>query len=263
MAVLLPIYRLWNPDDRRNWLCLPFVIGGIFEVVGYVGRALAYNATGDLIPYILQSVLLPLAPILFAATLYMTLSRVIIVVNGQECSVISTRWLTRFVLGDCFSFLIQASGAGFLVKGKDASKVQIGQIIVIVSLVSQIVIFGIFVATILAFHLRFHRHVENRRVTHIPWQGTLTMLYLTSAAVMVRNVYRTAEYALGREGYLSVTEWPTYVLDSLLMLFTMAAFYLQCPSKVRRQKHYEHSDLEPMSQPRRAALENGSYSSIA
>lgn len=40
------------------------------EAVGYVGRALAYNATGELIPYVLQSTLLLLGPILFAASLY-------------------------------------------------------------------------------------------------------------------------------------------------------------------------------------------------
>jgi hypothetical protein len=234
------------------------------EAIGYVGRALAYNATGALIPYILQSVLLLLAPILFAATLYMTLNHVIMAVNGQECSIISTRWLTRlFVSSDCFSFLIQASGAGFLVKGKDANKVQMGQIIVISGLVFQIVMFAVFVATILVFHLRLGRNVDSRRVTHVPWQSMLAILYLTSAAVMVRNIYRAIEYALGQDNYLSVNEWTTYAFDGVLMLGTMATFYWQYPSKLRRQKPYEHSDLELVSHPRRAVAKIDVYSSVA
>ncbi|GKT52213.1 protein RTM1 [Colletotrichum spaethianum] len=234
---------------HRMWFCLPFVLGGI-----------SYNATDDLILYIMQSVLLLLAPILFAATLYMTLSRVIIAVHGQESSIISTRWLTRFfVFSDCFSFLVQAGGSGFLVK---PSRAHIGQVIVVTGLMFQIVMFGVFIVSILGFHLRFARHVDNHRVRHVPWQSTLTMLYLTSIAVMLRNVYRVVEYVLGRESYLSVNEWPTYIFDALLMLFTMAAFYWWYPSKVCQKEHYRDSESELMCRSRRAAAKKGLYSNI-
>ena len=46
-------------------------------------------------PYIMQSTLLLLVPILFAITLYLTLSRVITAVHGQEQSPISVHWLNR------------------------------------------------------------------------------------------------------------------------------------------------------------------------
>lgn len=67
----------------------------VVEIIGYIGRALAYNQTGELGPYIMQSVLLLLAPVLFAATLYMTLGRVITAVRGEQYSFIPPRWLTR------------------------------------------------------------------------------------------------------------------------------------------------------------------------
>ncbi|KAH8683662.1 RTA1 like protein-domain-containing protein, partial [Ilyonectria robusta] len=102
---------------HRTWFCIPFVVGGGFETVGYVGRALAHDKTGKLIPHVLQSTLLLLAPILFAASLYMTLSRVIRAVGGQSCSMIAPRWLTTvFVFSDVFSFIVQASGAGLRVQ---------------------------------------------------------------------------------------------------------------------------------------------------
>ena len=54
-------------------------------------------------PYIMQSTLLLLVPILFAITLYLTLSRVITAVHGQEQSPISVRWLNRETMGICFA----------------------------------------------------------------------------------------------------------------------------------------------------------------
>jgi hypothetical protein len=52
-----------------------------------------------------------LAPIFFAASVYMMLGRIILVSGGREKSLISPRWLTKiFVLGDIVAFLIQAYG---------------------------------------------------------------------------------------------------------------------------------------------------------
>ncbi|CRK38390.1 hypothetical protein BN1708_020509, partial [Verticillium longisporum] len=75
-------------------------------------------------PYVLQSTFLLLAPILFAASLYMTLSRIIRAVDAAHCSIIRPKWLTRiFVFGDAFSFFVQASGAGLRVQaGQKDSK---------------------------------------------------------------------------------------------------------------------------------------------
>jgi hypothetical protein len=62
-------------------------------------------------PYIIQSTLLLIAPALFAASIYMELGRVIVLVRGEKFSLIRVRWLTKiFVGGDVLSFLMQASG---------------------------------------------------------------------------------------------------------------------------------------------------------
>lgn len=62
-------------------------------------------------PYIQQSVLILVAPALFAASMYMELGRIIRLTDGAAHSVVSLRWLTKiFVCGDVFSFLMQASG---------------------------------------------------------------------------------------------------------------------------------------------------------
>jgi hypothetical protein len=62
-------------------------------------------------PYIMQSLLLLVAPALFAASIYMVLGRLIRFVHGEKYSLVRITWLTKvFVVGDILSFGLQATG---------------------------------------------------------------------------------------------------------------------------------------------------------
>ena len=62
-------------------------------------------------PYIIQSVLLLLGPTLFAASIYMILGRMVVLLDADNYSLISPKWLTKvFVLGDVLSFFTQSGG---------------------------------------------------------------------------------------------------------------------------------------------------------
>lgn len=81
--------------------------------IGYVGRAISHTQTPDwtLVPYLIQTLLLLVAPALFAASIYMELSRIIILVDGESHVLIKKKWLTKtFVTGDVLSFFIQGGG---------------------------------------------------------------------------------------------------------------------------------------------------------
>lgn len=84
------------------------------ETIGYVGRALNAGQTygnWTIGPYIMQSLLLLLAPALFAASIYMVLGRIILLTDGEAHSPIRVKWLTKvFVAGDVISFLAQSGG---------------------------------------------------------------------------------------------------------------------------------------------------------
>ncbi|OAA75984.1 RTA1 like protein [Akanthomyces lecanii RCEF 1005] len=226
-------YHTFVLFKHRLWFCLPFVIGGFFETIGYVGRFLAYDKTGELIPYMLQSIFLLLAPILFAASLYMTLGRVIRAVDGDQFSMIRSKWITAiFVTGDIVSFMIQGGGAGILVKADSASSQNTGQNIIVSGLIFQILIFGIFCVVSLSFHLRFARKGLVNCYLDIPWSSVLVMLYATSGLVMLRNIFRVVEYAMGQDGYLLSTEWCVYVFDGVLMFLAVALFATRYPNRL-------------------------------
>ena len=83
------------------------------EFIGYIGRAIASQQGDDwtIGPYVMQRLLLLLAPGFFAAGIYMSLSRIAQSIGAEDRCFISPRWLTRvFVTGDVLSLLIVAGG---------------------------------------------------------------------------------------------------------------------------------------------------------
>jgi len=201
---------------------------------------MASKATDQLGPYIIQSVFLLIPPSLFAASIYMTLGRIIrsLGPKAETCSIIRTKRLTTlFVLGDVFSFLVQSSGAGMMAAGDDPKK---GENIVIVGLVIQILFFGLFVVAAVTFHLRYRnigkgwRAIVTSSTKNVfGWERMLMMLYATSAFILIRCFFRIIEYAMGSEAYPLKNEWTLYIFDSLLMAITMVIFYIWYPSRIQ------------------------------
>ncbi|CAN9176144.1 unnamed protein product [Alternaria alternata] len=138
---------------NKTWFCIPFVIGALCEAIGYSARAAAHNDTEGKTPYIIQSTLILLAPILFAASIYMILGRLIRRTDSAEYSLIRVNWLTKiFVGGDILCFLIQAGGAGMLVSANDKDGFKRGENIILGGLILQILIFGFFVVVASIWH---------------------------------------------------------------------------------------------------------------
>ena len=104
---VLPTFRLAVQGRRTNQ-------GYPGEVIGYIGRVLNTNeepGCWTMGPYIMQSVLILIAPALFAASIYMILGRIILLTEGEHHSLIRRKWLTKiFVFGDVASFMLQSSG---------------------------------------------------------------------------------------------------------------------------------------------------------
>lgn len=59
----------------------------------------------------MQDLFILLAPILYAASIYMLLGRIITFLHGEHLSYVPVRLMTKiFVSGDILSFIIQAAG---------------------------------------------------------------------------------------------------------------------------------------------------------
>ncbi|ETN39822.1 uncharacterized protein HMPREF1541_06048 [Cyphellophora europaea CBS 101466] len=238
---LLTIAHTWRLARTRLWFCIPFVIGGLFETIGYAARATAHASTASLAPYIIQSVLILLAPILFAASIYMILARLIRACSGgghgdgggggEAYSLVRVTWLTKiFVGGDVFCFLVQGAGASMLARAENQAAYDRGEKIVLGGLVLQIVVFGVFVVVAGVWHWRMKKGKNGVVVVAAgddggkwAWQRFMWVLYGVSGLVAVRNVARCVEYGTGRNSFLISHEWCLYVYDFMLMFAALAA----------------------------------------
>lgn len=205
------------------------------EVIGYLVRMVAHNKTGVLMPYVIQNMFILLAPILFAASIYMTLSRIIIRLRGERFSPIRTSRLTKiFVTGDITALLVQGGAGGMMVVNSLAN---IGQTIIIVGLVFHVCIFGIFITVTAMFHLRLQAYESQtskaRDASFANAGGLIRMLYVCSGLIMFRSIFRVVEFAMGMDAYLLSTEWPLYVFDALPMFVVMVVFWKWFPSDVQ------------------------------
>jgi hypothetical protein len=188
---LLDVAR-WNPYTTQ------------FETIGYAARAAAHKDTETKMPYIIQSILILIAPILFAGSIYMILGRLIMRTNSASLSIVRARWVTAiFVAGDILSFFVQSGGAGMLVKADTEDGVQMGEYIILGGLILQILIFMFFVITAGTWHRRLGRR-PTAASSEINWKKYIYLLYAASALITIRNICRVVEYALGR---VRVSNW--------------------------------------------------------
>ena len=206
----------------------------VVEAVGYLGRYLSSQETPNwtTIPYVIQSVLLLLAPAFFAASIYMILGRSISSTGHDSLSIIRVKWLTKiFVCGDVISFFAQGAGGSFLSSAKTQSKITTGQNIIIVGLFIQIAFFGFFVVTAGVFHYRLRKCWDciSMSTITVPWVKCLFILYIASLFIMIRSIFRAVEYITGTDGPLMSTEVYLYVFEATLMFLTMITFNIFPP----------------------------------
>ncbi|KAE8396156.1 RTA1 like protein-domain-containing protein [Aspergillus alliaceus] len=226
-------FHLYQLIRRRTWFFIPFVIGGFFEWVGYIGRILSSRESPNwtMGPYIQQTLLLLLAPALFAASIYMMLGRIVMLLDAERLCIFKKKWLTKFfVAGDIISFTVQAAGGGVMASGS-LDAVHNGEKIVIAGLAIQIAFFGFFIFTSATFHRRVRKLPTERSLElATSWRKHIHVLYAANILIMIRSVFRLIEYAMGNNGYLLRHEAFLYVFDALLMLVVMALFNLVHPS---------------------------------
>jgi hypothetical protein len=199
----------------------------IVQVFGYAGRIWSHYDPLAIGGFVVQAILILVAPALYAASIYMILGRLITALHAQDLSIVPVVWVTRiFVIGDLLSFLLQAGGGGIQAAGT-LELYDIGEKIIVVGLFVQISMFSFFLVTTALFHYRYSVYLAttSRPVTpKIPWRSHLWVLYSVSALILVRSLFRVVEYLQGNRGYLISHEIYLYIFDALLMAIVMAVF---------------------------------------
>jgi hypothetical protein len=247
VTTALHIYQLLR---WRTWYFIPFLIGGLFQVFGYIVRCLSISQKPDYEknPFIIQQILILLSPALYAASIYMILGRIILLVHAESYSLIRRSWLTKiFVSGDILSMVVQGAGGGFMAAADTLDKQQAGGNIIVGGLFIQLAIFGLFITVTALFHHRILREPtpQSMRLA-VPWRRYILVLYAVSALIMARSIFRVVEFIDGKGGELMSNEIYVYIFDALLMFFVSVILNFFHPSSVISAKASYGTQLGPL-----------------
>lgn len=108
-----------------------------------------------------------------------------------------------------------------------------GENIILGGLGIQILFFSSFIIATLVFHRRIRsRPTPTALSLHTPWRKLIWVLYISSALILIRSVFRIIEYVMGSDGELLQKEVYLYVFDGVPMFVTAVAFNWFHPSRV-------------------------------
>ncbi|KUJ13208.1 RTA1 like protein, partial [Mollisia scopiformis] len=226
------IYLFW----KRAWFFIPFFLGGIAETFGYYGRALASSNPTKVGPFIQQNLLILVATPFLAASVYMSLGRIITALQAQQHSLISIRWMTKiYVLIDVGCIISQFIGATLPASG-DPALIERARIILLGGLVTQIVALSLFILTCWHVHRRVKKDPPSILVKNpeVRWERHLRAIEVITLLMIVRGVVRTVEYLQGAGGYVVSHEAFLYACDAGPMFVVMIIFLLVYPGRLVR-----------------------------
>ncbi|KAI9367227.1 RTA1 like protein [Aspergillus egyptiacus] len=238
LFALTTLYHVYQIKKARAWYFTAFVLGGVFQIIGYICRIVAHDNKESIPVYSIQAILILLAPPLYAASIYMVLGRLIRFLDAENLSLVSVRWMTKiFVTGDVIAFVAQAAGGGIMSSGT-VENYELGEDVTVAGLAVQLAFFSVFMVTCGIFHRRIRRTPTERATARLrsntarTWETVLYGLYIASILILVRSIFRMVEYVQGNAGYLISHEVFMYVFDSALMWFTMVVMNVCHPSMI-------------------------------
>ncbi|KAL3460957.1 RTA-like protein [Aspergillus heterothallicus] len=177
--------------------------------------------------------LLLCAPPLLAASIYMTLSRLMTSLDAEHHSPISPRKLTRwFVLNDILCLLTQLAGAGVQISG-DEQMINIGLKVVLGGLAFTLVVFAGFVCIVAVWYRRLRAQpTEVSLAEGREWRRYVWVLYGVCACMVVRNLVRTIEFGSPHGADVREREVYIYVFDAALMAGIMGVWCFWHPGRL-------------------------------
>lgn len=232
------------------------------EFVGYLTRSLAIKNFEDKDVFIVQTVMILVAPAVMAASCYQSFGRIVLWVVPPRFQ--STRYLwvparritPIFVGGDVFSFFVQVIGGTMIAGANKASNAKLGKNIILAGLGIQLATFGFF--AVISLRLSIVLRTQLRDVS-LPkernWQLFLTIINVANLLILIRTLLRLIEYTLGTSNYLLDHEWFFYAFDSAAMLVVVVLFILFHPGhylpylgiRRREQQFSKNADEGPFA----------------
>ena len=232
------------------------------EFAGYVTRAISIKSLDEKSVFIVQTVMILVAPAVMAAACYMAFGRIVLWVVPPRFQSAGHLWVPArritpiFVGSDFFSFFVQVIGGSMVAAANTREHANRGKDVVLAGLGLQVVSFGFFVVA--SFRLNILLRTGLKEVS-LPkernWQLFLTVINVANILILTRTLLRLVEFAMGTSNYLIDHEWFFYAFDSALMIIVVALFIVVHPGhylpylgiRRRQPKFSKHADNGPFA----------------
>jgi len=226
-------YRTWG-------FMVGMIFGLLLEVLGYVGRALMHQNPFDFNYFLLYLIPLTIGPAFITGSIYLCLSR-IIVVHGTQISRLSPRsYSLIFMSCDFISLVLQGAGGGIASTANTTSGSNAGRYVMIAGLAFQVVSLAAYMALWLEFYLR-QRRPTNRDLLDPRFatfrESTKFKLFNYALAtatllIFIRSIYRVVELQGGFDGTVASNEVSFMILEGPMIILAVLALTFLHPGIV-------------------------------
>ncbi|KAL8712878.1 MAG: hypothetical protein Q9220_003086 [cf. Caloplaca sp. 1 TL-2023] len=210
-------FKSWRITGSLPW-------SGLLFVAGFALREVSAFDSKNLGVFIASTVLLLVAPPVYALTNYIVLGRTLYYVPYLS-PIHPGRVISTFVGLDLVIGVITGNGASRVANVEATpSELRAGKGMIRASILLQVISFLLFVVLEVVFHRRCikagilafnHRPTGTKSASNL--RGILNLMYISSLIISCRHVFRVVDVWQGVSGYLGTHEWPLYVFDGALM----------------------------------------------
>lgn len=225
----------------RTWGLLVGMFSGLLlEVIGYAGRVQLHYNPFKFGPFTMQFVCLTIAPAFLTASIYLCLTRIVII-QGPGFSRLAPRTYSILFVGcDIVSLLLQAIGGAMTSNAKTLQKEDLGIHIMIAGMSFQIFSLLLFMGLWAEFALRMRAGAATRGTdgdaelefaklrSSFRFKAFQIAVFSSALFIVVRSVYRLVELHSGFASAFANNEPAFMVLEAPMILLAtgaLAAFH--------------------------------------
>ncbi|KAF4959390.1 hypothetical protein FGADI_1712 [Fusarium gaditjirri] len=209
--------HIFQGIKMKTWGFMASMMAGcILEIIGYIGRLIISDNPFDFIGFLLQIIMITIAPVFFSAAIYVLLSQVINFVDPSVSRFSPKYFYWIFIPSDIISLILQAVGGAVSVVSTAQEDVETGEDISIAGLVFQVVTLLIFVALFIDYVIRASKSPARYRLTK-PILTFLFFLFLSTIFILIRCGYRIVELNGGYFSAIFRDEGLYIALESCMM----------------------------------------------
>ncbi|KAL2210016.1 hypothetical protein CC79DRAFT_1347376 [Sarocladium strictum] len=210
------------------------IISGVSQVLTYIFRTLSIQTPSSFNYYAAWFVLILVAPLWTNAFAYIVFGRMVrVLIPAQKFMRIKGwQFAAIFLAFDVVAFVVQVYGAA------RASASDIPKSTVLMGLHIYMAGVGVQLLFIIIFCLvnwKMYQHLKHGMEKSIKMLFLAQMLAL--ALIVLRIIFRIAEYAQGLDSTVPNHEAYQYCLDSLPMLVALVVYNIVHPARALRQSH--------------------------